>query len=309
MRLKTVFMGTPAFAVPTLRALYNGGYQMTCVYTRAPRPAGRGQQLRQTPVHEFAAAKGLIVRTPANFRDGQTVDDFAALGADLAVVVAYGLILPERVLEAPRLGCVNVHFSLLPRHRGPAPVERALLAGDLETGVSIMQMDQGIDTGPVLARHAVAIGPRATAGELYEQLGDLGARMMLQTVQGLATGQLKPEAQPAEGASYAAKIGAAEGQIDWRKSSNDLDRLVRALNPSPGVWFAHQGERIKVLEAEAISADAGGAEPGAVLDDQLTIACGVGALRLLRLQRPGKNPLPTADFLRGRALDRGSKLG
>jgi methionyl-tRNA formyltransferase len=213
--------------------------------------------------------------------------------------------LPKEILCAPRLGCINLHFSLLPRHRGAAPIERALQDGDAETGVTIMQMDEGLDTGPILLRRAVAIAPRATAAQLHEQLANMGASLLLQAMQGLATGQLKAEPQPAMGFTYAAKLKTHEGQIDWRKTNVELDRLVRALNPAPGVWFSDRGERIKVLEAEAV---AGAGAPGEVLDDQLTVACGQGALKVLRLQRPGKTLLPAMEFLRGYPIARGARL-
>jgi methionyl-tRNA formyltransferase len=309
MRFKTIFMGTPAAAVAPLRALFSAGHQITCVYTRAPRPAGRGQQPRLSPVHEFAATKGMIVRTPPTLNDVRAIADFRALGSDLAVVVGYGLLLPKEILRAPRLGCINLHFSLLPRHRGAAPIERALQEGDTETGVTIMQMDEGLDTGPILLARAVAIGPRTTAAQLHEKLANVGASLLLQAMQGLATGQLKPEPQALTGVTYAAKLKTHEGQIDWRKSNVELDCLVRALNPAPGVWFAHRGEKIKVLEAEtAPGPDIAGGAPGDVLDDQMTVACGQGALKVLRLQRPGKTPLPAAEFLRGYAIARGARL-
>jgi methionyl-tRNA formyltransferase len=305
VRLKLVFMGTPEFAVPTLAALLDAGHAVACVYTQPPRPANRGQRETRSPVHEFAATHALPVRTPARLKDVAEQQAFAALGADAAVVVAYGLILPKPILAAPRLGCINLHASLLPRWRGAAPIHRAVIAGDRETGVTTMQMDAGLDTGPVLLEARVPIGMQATAGSLHDELARLGAPLMVQTLEGLASGTLLPRPQPAEGATYAAKLDKDEGRLDWRKPAVELERLVRGLNPWPGAWFDYQGQRIKV-QAAAIAEGRG--RPGTVLDDALTVACGTDALRLDALQRPGRAPLATDEFLRGFAIPRNALL-
>jgi methionyl-tRNA formyltransferase len=246
------------------------------------------------------------VRTPRTLRDPAAQADFAAFGADAAVVAAYGLILPQAVLDAPRLGCINIHGSLLPRWRGAAPIQRAILAGDDETGITIMQMDAGLDTGPMLLRESVPIGPRTTAGDLHDTLAEIGARLIVEAMQGVAAGSLKAEPQPAEGATYAAKLGRDEGRLDWTRPALELDRRVRALNPWPGTWFVHDGAKIKVLDA--VADPAAGGDPGTVLPGGLTIACGEGGLRLLRLQRAGRAPVDAEAFLRGYALAPGTRL-
>jgi len=309
--LRLAFLGTPDFAVPSLAALAAAGHEIAEVYTQPPRPAGRGHRVRRSPVHEAAAAAGWPVRTPASLRDPETLDGFAALELDAAVVVAYGLILPPAALAAPRLGCLNVHASLLPRWRGAAPIQRALLAGDRETGVSIMLMDAGLDTGPVLLREAVPIGPETTAQSLHDTLAALGARLIVAALDGLDAGRLSPEPQPAAGVTYAAKLSRAEGRLDWRRPAVELERKIRALTPWPGASFAAGGalggEDLKALAGEVVSGRAGAA-PGTLLDDGLTIACGDGALRLTRVQRPGKAPVEAAAFLRGFALPAGIRL-
>ena len=305
MTLRLAFMGTPDFAVPILEALRAAGHEIVCVYTQPPRPAGRGQQPQPSPVARAAAAAGIPVRTPARL-DATEAAGFRALGLDAAVVAAYGLILPPAVLAAPRLGCINVHASLLPRWRGAAPIQRAILAGDSETGVTIMQMEAGLDTGPMLLEQAVPIGPRTTAQELHDRLATLGARLIVEAMSGLEQGALRAVPQPAEGVTYARKLGRDEGRLDWRKSADELERMVRALNPAPGVWFEHEKERIKVLAAEVVAARAGA--PGAVLDAALTVACGRGALRLTRLQRAGRAPMDAEAFLRGYAILAGTQL-
>jgi len=297
-------MGTPDFAVPILAALTAAGHQVVCVYSQPPRPAGRGHKEQVSPVQRAAEAAGIEVRTPAKLT-GEEVERFRALGLDAAVVAAYGLILPKAVLTAPRLGCLNVHASLLPRWRGAAPMQRAILAGDSETGVTIMQMDEGLDTGPMLLREAVPITAETTASTLHDALAALGARLIVEALAGRAAGTLTPEPQPAEGATYARKLGRDEGRLDWSRAATQLARAIRALNPAPGTWFEHGGERIKVLAAEAVE---GAGDPGTVLDDQLTVACGVGALRLMRLQRAGRAPMAAAALLRGYALPPGTKL-
>jgi len=303
--LRLAFMGTPDFAVPILEALRAAGHEIAAVYTQPPRPAGRGHQPQPSPVARAAAAAGIPVRTPAKL-DAAEVKAFRALVLDAAVVAAYGLILPPTVLGAPRLGCINVHASLLPRWRGAAPIQRALLAGDSETGVTIMQMDAGLDTGPMLLKEAVPIGPKATAQELHDRLAALGASLVVRALAGLAAGTLAAVQQPAEGVTYAKKLAREEGRLDWRKTAAELERAVRALNPAPGVWLEHGGERIKVLAAEIVAAASGA--PGTVLDAALTVACGSGALRLTRLQRPGRAPMEADALLRGFAIPAGTRL-
>jgi len=303
--LRLAFMGTPDFAVPILEALRAAGHEIAAVYTQPPRPAGRGHQPQPSPVARAAAAAGIPVRTPARL-DAAEVKAFRALVLDAAVVAAYGLILPPTVLGAPRLGCINVHASLLPRWRGAAPIQRALLAGDSETGVTIMQMDAGLDTGPMLLKEAVPIGPKATAQELHDRLAALGASLVVRALAGLAAGTLAAVQQPAEGVTYAKKLAREEGRLDWRKTAAELERAVRALNPAPGVWLEHGGERIKVLAAEIVAAASGA--PGTVLDAALTVACGSGALRLTRLQRPGRAPMEADALLRGFAIPAGTRL-
>jgi len=251
--------------------------------------------------------QGIAVRTPETLRSVEEQDVLLTLGADVIVVVAYGLILPKAVLDAPRLGCLNVHASLLPRWRGAAPIQRALLAGDAETGISIMLLDEGLDTGPVLLQHAVAMAPGETAGTLHDRLAELGAALIVQALAGLSEGGLVATDQREDGATYARKIDRSEAEIDWRRSAEEIDRQVLALAPSPGAWFRHGAERVKVF-ACAIAAGKSG-DPGEVLDDRLTIACGQGALRLQQLQREGRKAMDVDAFLRGQALPSGTRLG
>lgn len=304
--LTLAFMGSADFSVPTLAALLTAGHRVVAVYTQPPRPAGRGQKPRLSPVHRFADQHGLPVQTPPSLKPSEEHDRFRALHLDAAVVAAYGLILPQAILDAPRLGCLNVHGSLLPRWRGAAPIQRALLAGDAETGVTIMQMDRGLDTGPVFCTESVPITPSTTATVLHDTLAAAGARLMVDVLAGVAAGRVRPIAQPTEGATYAHKLERDEGRLDWREPATRLDRAVRALNPWPGVWFEHAGERIKVLAAIP---GAGTAEaPGTVIDDRLTVACGEGALQLLDVQRAGRAPMSAEALLRGYPLPRGSRL-
>ena len=306
-RLRVVFMGTPEFAVAALEALAGAGHEIVCAYTQPPRPAGRGQKEQPSPVHRFAEAHGIEVRHPKSLRNEEAQAAFAALGTDVAVVAAYGLILPAPVLAAPRLGCVNIHASLLPRWRGAAPIQRSILAGDAETGITIMQMDEGLDTGPMLLSGSVPIGPAATAGALHDALAALGARLILEALDGLAAGTLEAKPQPAEGATYAAKLDRAEAKLDWNEDAEALERRIRAFDPWPGTWFERDGERIRVLAAETAPGKAGAA-PGTVLDGAPTVACGEGALRLLRLQRPGKSAMDADAFMRGYDLAPGAVL-
>ncbi|CAK0743970.1 10-formyltetrahydrofolate:L-methionyl-tRNA(fMet) N-formyltransferase [uncultured Gammaproteobacteria bacterium] len=299
--LRLAFMGTPEFAVPCLTALLDAGHEIACVYCQPPRPAGRGHQVQPSPVQAWAEACKLPVRFPKSLRGAEVQIDFAELELDAAVVVAYGLILPPAVLEAPRLGCYNIHASLLPRWRGAAPIQRALLAGDRETGITIMRMDAGLDTGPMLLREPVAIGPATTATDLHDRLSELGARLIVDALAGVVAGTLRPQAQPDHGETYAAKLDRSEGRLDWTGAAEMIERQVRALTPWPGAWFEAGGERIKVLAAEVVSGavPADGVTPGSLLDSSLTVACGFGAVRLLRVQRPGRAAVDGAAFLRG----------
>ena len=305
MPLRLIFMGTPDFAVPVLEAFIKAGDEIACVYSQPPRPAGRGHRLTPSPVQAAAERHGIMARHPTSLKTPEAQAEFAALKADAAVVVAYGLLLPPAVLDAPRLGCFNLHASLLPRWRGAAPIQRAILAGDAETGVCAMKMDAGLDTGPVLARETLPIHPRMNAAELHDRLAEIGAPLMLRALHQHADGKCAPLPQAAEGVTYASKLTREEGKLDWRKSAAELDRAVRGLNPAPGTWFEYKGERIKLLEAEPVAKSG---EPGSIIDEGL-VACGEGALRLLRLQRAGRPAMQAADFLRGFALDKGEKLG
>jgi methionyl-tRNA formyltransferase len=305
-KLRLAFMGTPEFAVPTLDALLAAGHEVAAVYTQPPRPAGRGHLPQPSPVQQAAEAAGLPVRTPVRL-DADAAAAFAALGLDAAVVIAYGLILPKQVLAAPRLGCFNIHASLLPRWRGAAPIQRAILAGDGETGITIMQMDEGLDTGPTLLAQALPIGPRTTARSLQEELAGLGAPLIVRALEGVAQGRLTPRPQPPHGVTYAKKLRREEGLLDWRRPAVELERAVRAFDPWPGAFFEHQGERFKILSAEAVAAPPAAA-PGTVLDQRLTIACGNGALRPLRLQRPGRGAQDADAFLRGFTVPPGTIL-
>jgi len=307
--LKTVFMGSPDFSVPVLAALIDAGHDIVCVYSQPPRPAGRGQKERPCPVHAYALEQGLEVRTPPSFKDPDAIAGFQALNADVAVVVAYGLILPKPVLDAPKRGCINVHASLLPRWRGAAPIHRAILAGDEISGVCIMQMDEGLDTGPVLICEETPVTSEITASELHDRLSRLGARLIIPALEGLSDGTLAAQPQPDQGVEYAHKLEKSEGALDWNLSATELERKVRAFNPWPGVWFEHGGEKIKILGAVVENSSLSGELPGTVLDDQLLIACGLGALRPTRLQRPGKQKLELGDFLRGFPLEKGIRLG
>ncbi len=305
MPLDLIFMGTPPIAVPTLDALVAAGHRIRAVYTQPPRPAGRGHKEQRSAVHERAAALGLEVKHPPTLKHPEDQAAFAALGADAAIVVAYGLLLPRGVLEAPRLGCFNLHASLLPRWRGAAPIERAILAGDAETGVAMMRMEAGLDTGPILLESRVPIGPRDTTAILRERLGMLGAGLMVRGLEGLIAGSIVEQRQGEEGITYARKIDKAEGAIDWQRPAAAIDRQVRALSPAPGVFFECEGVRIKVHAAEL----AEGAGPaGTVLDANGLVACGDGAIRLSVLQKPGAKALPISEFLRGFRLVPGMQL-
>ena len=300
--MRIVFMGTPGFAVPTLTALREAGHEIPVAYTQPPRPAGRGKAERKSPVQLAAEGLGIEVCHPLSLRDLDAQADFMAHEADLAVVVAYGLILPQPILDGPRRGCLNVHASLLPRWRGAAPIQRSILAGDHVTGVTIMRMEQGLDTGPMLATARVPVEDK-TSGELHAELAEIGARLLIETVAQLD--QIKPRPQPELGATYAAKIDKAEARIDWSKPAELIEREVRAFAPFPGSWFEFDGERIKVLLARTIGVN--GAD-GTVLDDELTIACGQAAIRILTVQRAGRPAMAAEDFLRGKPVPAGTVL-
>ncbi|EPY00824.1 methionyl-tRNA formyltransferase [Magnetospirillum fulvum] len=303
--MKLVFMGTPDFAVAILDSLLSAGHEIVAVYSQPPRPAGRGHKEQPSPVHAFAAARGLPVRTPLTLRSAEEQAAFAALKADAAVVAAYGLILPQAVLDAPRHGCLNVHASLLPRWRGAAPIQRAILAGDSDSGVTIMQMEAGLDTGPILLMRSLPLPPDVTAPWLHDRLAELGARMIVEAVEKLNDGTLVAQSQPDEGAVYAAKLTRDEARIDWRLPARQIERQVRALNPWPGVWFDLGGERVKVLTATLAT---GQGQPGTVLDGGLTIACGEGSLRPIKVQRAGKAPMEATEMLRGNPVAVGTVL-
>ena len=304
--MRIIFMGTPEFAVPALEALHDAAHEIVCVYTQPPRPAGRGKKLQPSPVHKTAERLGIEVRHPVSLKSAEEQEKFAALGADVAVVAAYGLILPQPILDAPEHGCINIHASILPRWRGAAPIHRAILAGDAVTGVTIMQMEAGLDTGPMLAMVRTPIEDKTT-GELTEELAELGAQLMVGTLRDLAIHV--PVAQDDEDATYAPKIDKAEARIDWSKPAEEIERLARGLAPFPGAWFEMDGangpERVKLLRAEVTE---GWGDAGEVLDEDFTIACGTGSIRPVRLQRAGKPAMDRADFLRGKPVSKGVVL-
>lgn len=300
--MRVIFMGSPDFAVPTLYALIAAKHEVAAVYTQPPRPAGRGKGVQPTPVQRAAEPWGIPVHSPTSLKGIAEQEEFGALGADVAVVAAYGLILPRPILDAPRLGCLNVHASLLPRWRGAAPIQRAILAGDAVTGVTIMQMEAGLDTGPMLAAQEVAVD-RKNAGQLTDELARIGAQLMVQV---LSSFDSYPHVtQPDEGVTYAAKVRKEEARIDWSRPSAEIERQVRAFAPSPGAWFEANGERIKLLAAEI---GEGGGRAGEVLDDRLAIATGEGIIRPMLVQRAGRAPMNADELLRGFAIAKGTSL-
>jgi len=305
MVLRLAFMGTPDFAVPTLAELIAQGHEIAAVYSQPPRPKGRGMALEPGPVHAFAERAKLPVRTPLSLKSADEQAAFAALDLDAAIVVAYGLLLPKPVLDAPRLGCFNLHGSLLPRWRGAAPIQRAVMAGDAETGVMVMQMEEGLDTGPVLMAERVPMG-RKTSGDLAAELSRLGADLMVRALGALERGAITPQPQSEDGVTYAKKISKDEARIDWSKSAAEIDCLIRGLAPSPGAFTEIKGERLKILYAIPVM-DRG--DPGEVITDDLTVGCGVGALKLLKVQRAGKGVMDARELLKGFALPPGTKLG
>ena len=300
--MRIIFMGTPEFAVPTLDALVRAGHDVAAVYTQPPRPANRGKKLTPSPVHARAEELGLTVRTPASLKNADALQEFTELDADIAVVAAYGLILPQAILDAPKQGCLNVHGSLLPRWRGAAPVQRAILAGDEETGVMIMQMEAGLDTGPVRATARTPI-LRKTLGELTTELSHLGAGLMVKVLADIDQHPAIP--QPEDGVTYASKIDKAESKLDYAQDAAQVDRQIRAFNPFPGAWFEYDGERYKILQADIVEV---AGDAGVVTDSQLTICCGKGAIRPILIQRSGKPAMPTADLLRGKPIPAGARL-
>ena len=305
--MRVIFMGTPDFSVPTLDALMAAGHDVACVYSQPPRAAGRGQRPRPSPVEARAEALGLAVRHPVSLKDPAEQAAFAALRAEVAVVAAYGLILPPAILSAPARGCLNIHASLLPRWRGAAPIQRAVMSGDAQTGVCIMRMETGLDTGPVLLREATPIGPEETTGDLHDRLSGIGAQLIVEALARLD--DLVPEPQPKAGATYAARIDKAEARIDWTRPAEAVDRQIRGLSPVPGAWTTHAGTRIRLLASRLADRGGPGAEPGTVLDGAPTVACGRGAVQLLRLQKAGRGAQDAAEFLRGHPLPPGKVLG
>ncbi len=296
-------MGTPDFSVPVLDALVEAGHDIVAVYCQPPRPAGRGKKDRPTPVHARAEALGLTVRHPVSLKSSDEQDAFAALNVDVAVVVAYGLILPQPILDAPAQGCLNIHASLLPRWRGAAPIHRAIMSGDAQTGICIMQMEAGLDTGPVLMREATDIGIEETADQLHDRLSTMGSKLIVEALHDLP--DLTPEPQPEVGVTYAAKIDKSEARIDWSRPAAEVDRQIRGLSPFPGAWTEIDGDRVKLLASRLAE---GQGVPGEALDDALTIACGEGAVDLLRLQRAGKGAQNKETFLRGWPVAKGSRI-
>ncbi|MGH6894057.1 MAG: methionyl-tRNA formyltransferase [Dongiaceae bacterium] len=303
---RIIFMGTPGFAAVALKALVDAGHDVVAAYSRPPRPGGRrGLELQKSPAHAFAEERGIPVRTPVSLKSADEIAAFLALKADVAVVAAYGLILPKAVLEAPRHGCLNIHASLLPRWRGAAPIQRAIMEGDTETGITIMRMDEGLDTGPMILKKSLPIGPDMNAGALHDALADLGARLILDALAKWPD-DLQPVPQPAEGVTYAAKIIKEECRIDWRRGAVELDRQLRGLSPSPGAFAEINGERVTILAADLIVRQTGA--PGLVTDDRLTIACGEGGLRPTLVKRAGKRAMSTEEMLRGFPAPKGAQL-
>ncbi len=305
MTLRLAFMGSPTFALPTLEALIAAGHDVACVYSQPPRPAGRGKRERPTPVHAFAAARGIEVRTPKSLKKPEEQAAFAALNLDIAIVVAYGLILPKAVLDAPKHGALNLHGSLLPRWRGAAPIQRAIMAGDRVTGVQVMRMDEGLDTGPILSSIETPIDFEDNSSTLHDRLSHLGSGLMRETLEKLERGEARETPQASEGVTYAHKITPAETRIDWAKPAREIDFMIRGLAPAPGAWFELDGARVKALHSRL---GQGAGAPGEALDDELLIACGEGAVRLLTVQREGRGPLAAEAFLRGQPAPAGARL-
>ncbi|WP_434053524.1 MAG: methionyl-tRNA formyltransferase [Roseibium sp.] len=311
MSLRVVFMGTPEFSVPTLMEIVGQGHDVIACYSQPPRPAGRGMDLKKSPVHEAAESFAIPVFTPDSLKDAAEQEQFAALDADVAVVVAYGLLLPKAILDAPQYGCLNLHASMLPRWRGAAPINRAVMAGDTETAVQVMRMEEGLDTGPVCMSETVAIGPNMTAGELHDQLSGLGGDLMVRALAALSRGALGEQTQSEDGVTYAAKLVKPETRIDWSKTAEEVHNHIRGLSPFPGAWcempLGGKPERVKILRSSVVE---GAGEPGTVIDtgDVAAVACASGAVRLEQVQRAGKKPMSGAEFLRGASLPEGARL-
>jgi methionyl-tRNA formyltransferase len=307
--LRLIFMGTPEFAVPTLLELVAHGHEIAAVYTRAAKPAGRGMKLQQSPVEQEAHRLGIPVKTPSTLKTPEALEEFRAYGADAAVVVAYGMILPQAILDAPKLGCFNLHASLLPRWRGAAPINRAIMADDAESGVMVMKMDAGLDTGDVAMAERLPIRDTMTASDLHDALAPLGGGLMARAMGALERGKLQLTPQSSEGVTYAAKIDKAETRIDWNRPAREVLRHIHGLSPFPGAWcempLEGASQRVKILRCKIAP---GSGEPGAVLDDCLTIACAQGALRVIELQRAGKQPMKAEEFLRGTPLKSPARL-
>ncbi len=309
--MRLVFMGTPEFSLPVLVALLEAGHEIASVYSQPPRPSGRGQRAKPSPVHAYAESQGLHVCTPTDLRSAEEQIKFLSINADMGVVVAYGLILPPTIFDAPHLGCVNVHASLLPRWRGAAPIQRSILAGDEITGVSIMKIESGLDTGQIFLSAKVPISHMTTSQILHDDLANKGASLMIEALDGIERGTLHPKPQSEEGVTYALKLKPCEGKIDWSRPAVLLERQVRALNPWPGVWFEFFGDRVKILAAKAESElenRASAVLPGTTIDNKLGVACGSGVLRLTKLCRAGKTALDASDYLRGTPIDMGTNF-
>ncbi len=303
--LRLIFMGTPEFAVPSLKALVESPHEVVAVYTQPPRPGGRGMRESKSPVHVFAEGRHIPVLTPENFKDKRDIETFKSFGAEVAVVAAYGLILPKNILTAPSKGCVNIHASLLPKFRGAAPIQRAIEAGETVSGNTLMKIEKGLDAGAIIAREEFALAPDETAGSLHDRLRDQAARMIVPALEGYVEGRLAPTPQEEEKATYAPKINKSESRINWNTPAVEVDRKIRAFCPYPGAWFQHKGRRIRILKGRAVK---GSGAPGEVLDKSLTVACKTGTYKIERVQREGKKPMTAAEFLRGQPIAPGEVL-
>ena len=307
-KLRIAFMGTPEFSVPTLQSLISFGHDIRAVYTQPPRPAGRGKKNKVSPVQSLAELNGLTVKTPHSLKTDEEQEYFEKLGLDAAIVVAYGLILPKTFLEVPRLGCINIHASLLPRWRGAAPIQRAIMAGDTKTGVTIMQMDEQLDTGPIFTTSEVEITDQTTSETLHQSMANLGACIINKTLKDINSKNLRAIEQSTSGISYADKLSRDEGYVEWNKSAEDIEKLVRALYPWPGAWTEIDGSRIKIFESKVLPASKQIFPPGTIIDNKLTISCGRNSLRLVRLQKQGKKVMNTKEYLNGNPISKGTNL-
>jgi len=305
--MKVIFMGSPAFAAPTLQKLIDSEHEVICVYTQAPKPAGRGHKIRKSPIHELAENNNIEVRHPKSLKDKNEQKLFDELNADIGVVAAYGLLLPKAILEAPKFGCINLHPSLLPRWRGAAPIQRTIMEGDKETGICIMQMDEGLDTGDILLEEKIELDDNYNAGLLHDECAESGADMIIRTIKGLGDNSITPNKQSEDGATYAKKISKDECKIDWNKSASEVIDFIRGLSPYPGAYFMYEGEKIKILEAEIYKKNFD-FPPGKVIDNLLTITCKSGAISPMKVQRSGKRVMDISDMLRGFSIPDGTKL-